>query len=87
MSEVLGVRNRDEAERSNHYVLVALVGDRRFCMSVDELLGQEEIVIKMITGVESEECGVLGATITGDGRVVLILDLTVLARGIFAMSR
>ncbi len=83
MSEVLGVRRMSEIDHDNSYVLVAAVGDRRFCISVDELLGQEEIVIKTINGIESEECGILGATITGDGKVVLILDLAVVSRGIF----
>lgn len=83
MSDVLGVKRRSEIGHDNSYVLVAVVGDRRFCISVDELLGQEEIVIKTINGIESEECGILGATITGDGRVVLILDLAVISRSIF----
>jgi two-component system chemotaxis sensor kinase CheA len=83
MSDVLSVQSKDNEHKDNIYVLVALVGDRRFCIAVDELLGQEEIVIKTINGIESEECGILGATITGDGRVVLILDLTVLSRSIF----
>ncbi|MBF0328282.1 MAG: chemotaxis protein CheA [Nitrospirae bacterium] len=86
LSEILGVRNRQMLDTENRYLLVALVGDRRFCMSVDELLGQEEIVIKMINGIESEECGILGATITGDGRVVLILDLAVISRNIFTTA-
>ncbi|WP_333652320.1 chemotaxis protein CheA [Dissulfurispira sp.] len=87
MSEVLGVRRMSEIDHDNSYVLVATVGDRRFCISVDELLGQEEIVIKTINGIESEECGILGATITGDGKVVLILDLAVVSRGIFKTSK
>ncbi len=81
MAEVLSVARKEETGLSERYVLVAFVGDKRFCISVDELMGQEEIVIKMIDGIEAEECGVLGATITGDGRVVLILDLAVMARG------
>ncbi len=89
MSEVLGVREYVEegADHGNSYLLVATVGDRRFCISVDELLGQEEVVIKTINGIESEECGILGATITGDGRVVLILDLAVMSREIFAKGK
>lgn len=83
MSELLGVRSADAREQENSYVLVASVAERRFCIVVDELLGQEEVVLKAINGVESEECGILGATITGDGRVVLILDLAVIARRIF----
>jgi two-component system chemotaxis sensor kinase CheA len=83
MSELLGVRSSDMAEQENSYVLVASVAERRFCIVVDELLGQEEVVLKAINGVESEACGILGATITGDGRVVLILDLAVIVRRIF----
>ncbi len=87
MSEVLGVRSRTAQDQENSYVLVASVADRRFCIAVDELIGQEEVVIKTINGVESEECGILGATITGDGRVVLILDLAVIARRMFLAGR
>jgi len=86
MSEVLGIYSKTEAGHDNKYILVVTVGDRRFCISVDELLGQEEVVIKTINGIESDECGILGATITGDGKVVLILDLAVVSRGIFKMS-
>ncbi len=86
MSQVLSVQNRNNEPKDHTYVLVVLVGDRRFCIAVDELIGQEEIVIKTINGIESEECGILGATITGDGRVVLILDLAVFSRNIFAIS-
>ena len=83
MSETLDVRTRGDQRHDNRYVLVASVAERRFCITVDELLGQEEIVIKTINGVDSEECGILGATITGDGKVVLILDLAIMARKIF----
>ena len=83
MSDVLVVKNSNNEPKDHTYVLVVLVGDRRFCISVDELVGQEEVVIKTINGIESEECGILGATITGDGRVVLILDLAVFSRNIF----
>jgi two-component system chemotaxis sensor kinase CheA len=86
MSEVLGIRAVEESSSDTIYVLVVSVADRRFCATVDELIGQEEIVIKTITGVDSEECGILGATITGDGKVVLILDLAVTARKIFMQS-
>ncbi|MBI4688372.1 MAG: chemotaxis protein CheA [Nitrospirae bacterium] len=82
MSEVLGIKSNAANSSSDldKYILVATVGDRRFCISVDDLVGQEEIVIKTISGIEADECGILGATITGDGRVVLILDLAVIVR-------
>jgi two-component system, chemotaxis family, sensor kinase CheA len=86
MSEVLGIRLAGDAAAENIYVLVVAVAERRFCVAVDELLGQEEIVIKTINGVDSEECGILGATITGDGKIVLILDLSITSRRIFSQG-
>lgn len=85
MSDFLGVCRKHVEDQHLSYVLIAAVGDRRFCLAVDTLLGKEEIVIKTIEGIDSESCGILGATITGDGRVVLILDLAVVAKGIFGM--
>jgi two-component system, chemotaxis family, sensor kinase CheA len=84
MSDVLGIRAAGDANNDNLYVLVVSVAERRFCVAVDELIGQEEIVIKTINGVDSEECGILGATITGDGKIVLILDLGITSRRLFA---
>jgi two-component system chemotaxis sensor kinase CheA len=65
------------------YGVVIAIGERRFCISVDELLGLEEIVVKPITGLDVSSSYVVGATITGDGSVVLILDPSGIARGIF----
>ncbi|GAB5046997.1 chemotaxis protein CheA [Thermodesulfovibrio sp. TK110] len=84
LNEILGATGSAEGDRK--YILVASVGDRRFCISVDSVLGQEEIVIKTINGVDSEECGIMGATITGDGKVVLILDLAVLSRKVLTVK-
>lgn len=82
LNEILGVLSSSDSDRK--YVLVASVGDRRFCISVDAVIGQEEIVIKIINGIDAEECGIMGATITGDGKVVLILDLALLSRRVLA---
>ncbi len=59
---------------NQRYVVVIAIGETRFCLSLDELLGQEEIVIKNIDGLQTDSSYVLGATITGEGKVVLILD-------------
>lgn len=82
LNEILGLPSNIDSERK--YILVASVGERIFCVSVDSVLGQEEIVIKTINGINSEECGIMGATITGDGKVVLILDLAIISRKIYA---
>ncbi|MCL0033341.1 chemotaxis protein CheA [Thermodesulfovibrionales bacterium] len=88
MSEFLGLQKVPDIDYINNhnYVLVVISGSKRLCISVDEVIGQEEVVIKAINGVEAEESGILGATITGDGRVVLILDPLSLSRGTSVMS-
>ncbi|MFO7294586.1 MAG: chemotaxis protein CheA [Clostridia bacterium] len=50
-------------------------GERLAALSVDELIGQQEIVIKPLGKALSKIKIVSGATILGDGRVVLILDV------------
>ncbi|MBF0487742.1 MAG: chemotaxis protein CheA [Nitrospirae bacterium] len=63
------------------YLVVILVGEKKFGMMVDKLFGQEEVVIKSIEGFSNSSEGIAGATITGDGKVVLILDPAVMFVG------
>ena len=58
------------------YVVVVAIGERRFGVVVDRLRAQEVVVIKSLGAFLAEVKGVAGATITGDGKVVLILDMT-----------
>lgn len=69
-------------ETPYRYAVVVAVGDRRFCLGVDGLIGEEEVVIKPIDGMETDSSRIIGATITGDGKVVLILDLAGISRGL-----
>jgi two-component system chemotaxis sensor kinase CheA len=57
--------------------LVAVVehDSRRFALMVDELLGQQQVVIKNLQANFRRVEGAMGATILGDGRVTLILDI------------
>ncbi len=68
------------------YAVVVSVGDKRFCIGVDELLGQEEVVIKSVDGINTGSSHILGATITGDGKVVFIIDLTSLSKSIAMLA-
>lgn len=77
LTELLGA-NQEKTDFK--YAVVINIADKRFCIGVDELLGQEEVVIKSVAGMNSASSYLLGATITGDGRVVFILDLTALSR-------
>ncbi len=61
-------------------VVIVVVGQRRIGLIVDQLLGQEETVIKPLDGSVGHIPGLAGATIGGDGRVRLILDPTAIAR-------
>lgn len=65
-----------DRERDRFYVVVAALGDRRIGVVVDELRSQEEVVIKSIWEYLDSIKGISGATITGEGKVVLILDIS-----------
>ncbi len=64
----------DMAVDEGHVVIVS-VGSQSIGLIVDELLGQEEVVIKPLGAMLHGTRGLSGATITGDGRIALILDL------------
>ncbi|MCY1268444.1 CheW-like domain protein [compost metagenome] len=57
-----------------HVVIIA-VGNQRIGFVVDQLVGQEEVVIKPLGKMLQGTPGMAGATITGDGRIALILDV------------
>ncbi|MDH4187773.1 MAG: chemotaxis protein CheW, partial [Nitrospira sp.] len=69
-----------ERNRDKFYVVVAGLGERRIGVVVDELRSQEEVVIKSMWDYLSSIKGISGATITGDGKVVLILDIAELVQ-------
>lgn len=60
-------------------VVVFKTGDRRVGCVVDTLLRQQDVVIKSLGGYLGKIPGVAGATILGDGRVALIIDLRAVA--------
>jgi chemosensory pili system protein ChpA (sensor histidine kinase/response regulator) len=64
-------------------VLLARVGDHYVAFHVENLLGSREIVVKSVGPQISTVRGVSGATILGDGRVVMILDIAALLRSGF----
>ena len=57
------------------YVVVVALAEKRLGLVVDRLVGQEEIVIKSLGEYLGGNVGIAGATIMGDGRVRLILDV------------
>ncbi|MEJ6655055.1 MAG: chemotaxis protein CheA [Pseudomonas sp.] len=63
------------ADRSAASVVIVSVGTQRVGFVVDQLVGQEEVVIKPLGRMLHGTAGMAGATITGDGRIALILDI------------
>lgn len=62
-------------ESSEGHVVILSVGTQRIGFVVDQLVGQEEVVIKPLGKMLQGTPGMAGATITGDGRIALILDV------------
>ncbi|MFO7953420.1 MAG: Hpt domain-containing protein [Thioalkalivibrio sp.] len=61
-------------------LLLVRADDRRVALRIDGLLGSQEVVVKSVGPVLSRIPGVAGATLQGDGSVMLILDLSMLVR-------
>jgi chemosensory pili system protein ChpA (sensor histidine kinase/response regulator) len=55
-------------------------GDLRAAIRIDAVIGSREIVVKSVGPQVSSVPGMLGATIMGDGSVLIILDLAPLVR-------
>ena len=77
---ILRLGNRPEEGTSERKVFVLLIhmGERKFGLLVDALEGEEELVIKALDDQTIETDLVSGASVLGDGRVVLILNLVAL---------
>ncbi len=61
-------------------LLLVRAGDLRAAVAVDQVLGNREIVVKPVGPQIASVPGIYGATITGDGRIVVILDVAPLVR-------
>ncbi|MBO4265853.1 MAG: chemotaxis protein CheA [Lachnospiraceae bacterium] len=78
LDNVLGVESTREP-KSNMVVIIVKKGDQLAGLVVDELIGQQEIVIKSLGKyINCTSRLISGATILGDGEVALILDANVL---------
>jgi two-component system chemotaxis sensor kinase CheA len=70
---VEGQENAELPEQG--HVVILTVGTLRVGFVVDQLVGQEEVVIKPLGTILHGTPGLSGATITGDGRIALIIDI------------
>ncbi len=78
LGQHFGVASEPVSTRKDGEIYAVIIGrgEKRLALSVDRLRGQQDVVIKALDHVVNEAAiGVAGATILGDGRVVLILDV------------
>lgn len=73
LSKLFKVSSDTEVEKS--FVVIVNTDGQRVGFVVDELIGQEEVVIKPLEDYVQERSGFSGATVIGDGRISLILDI------------
>ncbi len=82
LQDLLGLK-RDIKEKESHSVVVVGLSEKRLGIIVDDLVGEQEIVIKTLGDYIGKIPGLAGATIMGDGTVALILDI----RGMMEYTR
>ena len=75
LADVLAYPADNNGERARNYVIIVGAGEQRVGLMVDHLYGQEEVVIKTMGEFFEDIALIAGATIMGDGSVVLILDI------------
>ena len=79
LPRLLGDANAMPEPRRLHWVLLLRSGQRRIAVQVDDLQGTQEVVVKNIGAQVARVVGIAGATVLGDGRIVLILNPIALA--------
>lgn len=83
LSRLFGVPSR-ERDRPRAFVVIGQVANRRLGFVVDELVGQQDIVIKALGKSLSKVRGFAGATELGDQRVALVIDVAALIEEVLA---
>ena len=80
LADLLGLQPNPVIEEEQLPLLLTRAGDLRAAIRIDAVIGSREIVVKSVGPQVSSVPGVLGATIMGDGSVLIILDLPPLVR-------
>jgi len=67
-------------ENKFFYVIVLATGDKKYGVVADEILGEQELVIKPLDSSWVQNDALAGASVLGDGGVVLIMDAEMVFR-------
>jgi two-component system chemotaxis sensor kinase CheA len=92
LSDVLGGEDRptrSDSTVAGGFIIVVQVGENRVGMRVDEIFDTQEIVVKPVGRMVRDIALYAGSTILGDGRVIMILDVSGAAdvAGVMASSK
>ncbi len=74
LSRLLGDEEAEVESLAHNPVLLLRTGDARIAVHVDELLGNQEVVVKNIGPQLARLPGIAGATVSGSGAVILIIN-------------
>lgn len=77
--ELFGIETESK-DPSKALVIIVSTGKNKVCMLVDDIIGQQQAVIKSLEENYKEVKGISGATILGDGTVAMILDVPTIVR-------
>jgi len=78
LSSLFSIESDRNTERL--YVVIVSSGGQKVGFVVDEMMGQDEVVIKPLVDYVQDKSGFSGATIVGDGKISLILDVYEMVR-------
>ncbi|MDH3973653.1 MAG: chemotaxis protein CheA, partial [Deltaproteobacteria bacterium] len=85
LSDIFNIEEKNKEENPQFFAVIVTDGVKESGIVVDSLIGESSIVIKPFEEAYMETDGISGATILGDGRVSLILDVPALIQ--YALER
>ena len=81
------IYSADAEGRKDGYIVICIIGEKTIGIKIQSVIGQEEVVIKPLGEFLGNITGVGGATIRGDGKVILILDMPAIVQNFGAQKR
>jgi two-component system chemotaxis sensor kinase CheA len=87
LRKALGLSSREGQETDHAFVLLVGEAERRVGLVAERILGEQELVVKPIEDTLTRSPGIAGASILGNGRVVLILHTRGLLDSTVSRSR
>ena len=86
IDDLLYDNGHKKEEQDWQYVVIVGIAEKRFGLKVDHLIGQKEVVIKSLGNYLGDIEGIAGSTIMGDGKVVMIADISEIVNKVRAIN-